>query len=137
MFGPACDGELTLEELLGRLALLAGAGALHAIEGLTPAAVEQIERAAAEIPTEASAQAVRCARGEFGVATIRGGRRTVAAHAVRRGDGLLRSARAHCERAAPLAREVLDATDLLAAQERLHALGVRTELDYERTAGDR
>ena len=37
--------------------------------------------------------------------------------------------------AAPLAREVLDAADLSEAQERLHALGVRTELDYERTAG--
>ena len=30
--GPGCDGELTLEELLGRIALLAGAGALYAIE---------------------------------------------------------------------------------------------------------
>jgi hypothetical protein len=136
VFGPGCDGELTLEELLGRLALVAGAGALHAIEGLTPAAMEQVEQAAAVIPTEASAQAVRCARGEIGVATIRGGRRTVhltpfgAATAYFDPDGALESA-------APLAREVLDAPDLLAAQERLRALGVRTELDYERSAGDR
>lgn len=136
VFGPGCDGELTLEELLGRLALVAGAGALYAIEGLTPAAADQVERAAAVIPTEASAQAVRCARGESGIATIRGGRRTVqltpfgAATVYFDPQGALESA-------ATLAREVLDAPDLLAAQERLHALGVRTELDYERATGDR
>jgi hypothetical protein len=78
---------------------------------------------------------VRCARGEVGLATIRGGRRTVqltpfgAATVYFDPQGAL-------DRAAPLAREVLDTPDLLAAQERLHALGVRTELDYERTAGD-
>jgi hypothetical protein len=135
IFGPGCDGELTLEELLGRLALLAGTGALHAIEGLSPAAVDQVEQAAGLIPTEASAQAVRCARGELGIATIRGGRRTVqltpfgAATVYFDPEGALRSA-------APLAREVLDAPDLIAAQERLRTLGVRTELDYERTAAD-
>ena len=77
VFGPCCDGELTLEELLGRLARWPQPAALLAIEGITPAAADELERAAAEIPTEASAQAVRCARGEIGVATIRGGRRTV------------------------------------------------------------
>jgi hypothetical protein len=34
--------------------------------------------------------------------------------------------------AAPLARAVRDATGLEEANERLHALGVRTELDLER-----
>jgi hypothetical protein len=136
IFGPSCDGELTQEELLGRLALLAGGGALYAIEGLTPAAVDGVARAAAVIPTEASAQAVRCARGEVGVTTIRGGRRTVhlspfgAAIVYFDPAGALKSA-------APLAQEVLDARDLDEAQERLRSLGVRTELDYERAAGDR
>ena len=135
VFGPSCDGELTVEELLGRLALLAGAGGLHAIEGLTEAAVDQVEQAAAAIPTEASAQAVRCARGEVGVATIRGGRRTV--HLTPFGAAIVYfDPQRALESAAPLARAVLDAPDLQAAQDRLHALGVRTELDYERSAGD-
>ena len=135
VFGPGCDGELTLEELLGRLALLAGAGALHAVEGLTPAAVDDVARAAAVIPTEASAQAVRCARGELGIVAIRGGRRSVeltpfgASIVYFDPTGALQSA-------APLAREVLDAGDLQEAQDRLSELGVRTELDYERTAAD-
>ncbi len=136
VFGPSCDGELTLEELLGRLALLAGAGALYAIEGLTPAAVDDVARAAAVIPTEASAQAVRCARGEIGVTTIRGGRRTV--HLTPFGAAIVYFDPAGAlQSAAPLAREVIDAGDLDEAQARLHRLGVRTELDYERTAGDR
>ena len=133
--GPCCDGELTLEELLGRLALLAGAGALHAIEGLTPAAVEQIERAVAEIPTEASAQAVRCARGEIGATTIRSGRRTV--HLTPFGAAAIYfDPEGALEGAAPLARAVIDTADLEEANKRLGTLGVRTELEYERSAGD-
>ncbi len=136
VFGPGCDGELTLEELLGRLALLAASGALHAIEGLTPAALDDVARAAAAIPTEASAQAVRCARGELGLTTIRGGRRTVELTPFGASIVYFDPAAA-LHRAAPLARAVQDAHDLQEAQERLHALGVRTELDYELTAGDR
>jgi hypothetical protein len=136
VFGPGCDGELTIEELLGRLALLAGAGALYGIEGLTPEAVDQIEQAAAAIPTEASAQAVRCARSEVGIAAIRGGRRTV--HLTPLGAATVYfDPEGAVESAAPLAKEVLDTRDLQDAQDRLSALGVRTELDYERTAGDR
>ncbi len=133
VFGPGCDGELTLEELLGRLALLAGAGGLLAIEGITPAAAEAVARAAAMIPTEASAQAVRCARGEFGTTSIRDGRREVQLTPFGATTVYLDPARA-VESAAPLAREVLDAHDLGEAHSRLSALGVHTELDYERGA---
>jgi hypothetical protein len=136
VFGPGCDGELTIEELLGRLAVLAGAGGLYAIEGLTPAVVERVAEAAAVVPTEASAQAVRCARGEIGMATIRGGRRSVPLSPLGAAIVYFDPERA-IGSAAPLARAVLDAPDLDAAQACLHALGVRTELDYERAAGDR
>jgi hypothetical protein len=134
--GPGCDGELTLEELLGRIALLAGAGALYAIEAVTPQTADEIERAVAAIPTEASAQIVRCARGETGLTTIRGGRRSVQLTPFGAAIVYFDAAGA-LESAAPLARAVLDARDLDDAQERLGRLGVRTELDYERTAGDR
>src|SRR6266508_3643369 len=77
VFGPACDGELTADEVLDRLARLAGAGGLVGAESLAPAVADELERACAEIPTEASGQAVRCARGERGVVPIRGGRRKV------------------------------------------------------------
>jgi hypothetical protein len=136
VFGPACDGELTIEELLGRLALLAGDGGLHAVEGLAPAVVDRIAEASAVIPTEASAQAVRCARGELGVTKIRRGRRAVYLTPLGAATVYFDPARA-LESAAPLARAVLDASDLDDAQERLRTMGIRTELEYERTAGDR
>ena len=135
VFGPGCDGELTLEELLGRLALLAGAGALlrdrgpHARRGGPGRARGGGDPDRGQRPGRAV-----CAR-RVGNRDIRGGRRTVqltpfgAATVYFDPQGALESA-------APLARELLDAPDLAAAQERLHALGVRTELDYERAAGD-
>ena len=89
------------------------------------------------MPTEASAQALRCFRGEHGTAEIRGGRRTRAAHAARRDDDLLRRARAAVASAARLAAAVREAAGLEEANETLHGLGVRTELDYEREMVDR
>ena len=135
VFGPGCDGELTLEELLGRLAQLAAAGGLLAVEGMTPAATDDVARAAAVIPTEASAQAVRCARGEVGATTIRNGRRTVHLTPFGATTVYLDPERA-LESAAPLARAVIGARDLEEAQALLTELGVHTELDYERAASD-
>jgi hypothetical protein len=131
VYGPGCDGELTPDEVLERIAELARAGALLGAWGLTEAVAEQIEAAAAVVPTEASLQAVRCARGETGIATIRGGRRTV--HLTPLGALTFffdpAGAVEHC---APLARATREATSIEAAHEALAALGVATELDLER-----
>jgi hypothetical protein len=132
VFGPGCDGELTIDELLDRLARVAGAGGLIGTDGMSPAVADELERASAEIPTEASAQAVRCARGEVGVTTIRGGRREVMLSPL----GALTfymDPTVVTEHVAPLARAVLDAAGLEEANEILHDLGVQTELDYERS----
>src|SRR4051794_25422839 len=64
VYGPGCDGELTPEEVLGRITELQSAGALLGAWGLTPRAGELVTSAAETVPTEASAMAVRCARGE-------------------------------------------------------------------------
>jgi hypothetical protein len=136
VFGPGCDGELTIAELLDRLAEVAAAGGLAGARGLTPAVVARLEDAIAVIPTEASAQAVRCFRGEHGQATIRGGRRIVELSPL----GAMTvyfGASAAVASAARLARAVEGAASLEEANERLRALGVRTELDYERAALDR
>src|SRR4051794_25232029 len=61
----------------GRLVEAApAAGALGALP-LPAAALRRVEAALEHVTTEASAMAVRCARGETGHAAIRGGRRTV------------------------------------------------------------
>jgi hypothetical protein len=83
------------------------------------------------VPTEASAQPLRCFRGETGVTTIRGGRRRVTLSAL----GALTfffSVPVALETAARLASAVRGAPSLEAANDALHALGVRTELDLER-----
>jgi hypothetical protein len=131
VFGAGCDGELTVAEVLERVAEVAAAGALLGAWGLTPAATRRLDEAVAAVPTEASAQALACARGARGTVKIRGGLRTVERTPV----GALTfyfDALATLAAAAPLARAVREAADIEEANDRLHALGLRTELDLER-----
>lgn len=131
VLGAGCDGELTPAEVALRLGELAGAGASLGSWGLTPRACERIEAAAAEVHTEASLQPVRCARGETGRVPIRQGRRTVELTPMGALTHLLDPART-LEAGAPLARAVSGAASIEEARAALQALGVRTELDYER-----
>jgi hypothetical protein len=131
VYGAGCDGELTPAEVLERIGELASLGALLGASGLTPDVAEQIEAAAAAVPTEASLMTVRCARGEVGTVAIRAGRRSVELTPL----GALSfyfDPQAAIREAAPLARAVASAESLDAAQAALAAAGVRTELDLER-----
>jgi hypothetical protein len=133
IFGVGCDGELTPAEVLARLAEVGAGGGLAGARGLTPAVAERLDEAVKVVPTEASAQALRCFRGEIGPATIRQGRRTVELSPA----GALTfyfDPVAAVRSAARLAAAVMDARDLDDANEILHGMGVRTELDYERDA---
>ena len=132
VFGPGCDGELTADEVLARVGELAGVGAWLGTWGLTPAGATELEAAARLVPTEASLQAVRCARGERGEATIRGGRRHVRLGPL----GALTfffDVTPAVGHVAPLARAVREAGDLEQARDILAELGIRSELDYERS----
>jgi hypothetical protein len=132
VFGPCCDGELTIEEILDRLAVLAAAGGLVGVSGITPDIAEELEQAAKLIPTEASAQAIRCARGEMGVVTIRRGRRQVVLSPLGALTFYFDPPTAVAS-VATLAKAVIDARDLEHANDLLHELGVTTELDFERS----
>jgi hypothetical protein len=131
VFGAGCDGELSPDEVLERVAEVATAGGLAGVRGLTPAVAARLEAAAEVVPTEASAQALRCFRGETGSSAIRGGRRSVELTPA----GALTfyfDVAVALGSAARLARAVAGTADLEAANEALHGLGIRTELDYER-----
>jgi hypothetical protein len=133
VFGVGCDGELRPAEVLERLAEVAAAGGFAGARGLTPGAAARLEQAVEAVPTEASAQALRCFHGATGEATIRRGRRTVELSPV----GALTfyfDVTAAVRSAARLAAAVADARDLEHGNEILRGLGVRTELDYERDA---
>jgi len=133
IFGVGCDGELTPAEVLERLAEVAAAGGLAGARGLTPAIAARLAQAVEAVPTEASAQALRCFHGAIGQATIRQGRRTVELSPVGALTFYFDVERA-VGSAARLAAAVMEAEDLDRANELLHALSVRTELDYERDA---
>ena len=133
VFGAGCDGELTPVEVLERIAEVDAAGGGMGVDTLAPAIVGSIEAAAERVPTEASAMAARCARGQTGPVPIRGGRRTVELSAA---GGLVHwfDPERAIASAARLAAAVAGAPDLAAADAALAARGVRTELAYERDA---
>jgi hypothetical protein len=133
VFGIGCDGELAPSEVLERLAEVAAAGGLAGVRGLTEAVVARLDAAVAAIPTEASAQALRCFRGELGETSIRAGRRSVQLSPVGATTVYLDPVAA-VRSAARLAAAVRECPDLESANRVLTALGVRTELDWEREA---
>jgi hypothetical protein len=133
LFGAGCDGELTPEEVRARLEEVAAAGGDLGELALDAAGLLRTEGALAHVVTEASAMGLRCARGETGVVSIRGGRRTVPLTAY--GGRLVAfDPDVAIGSAARLAHAVRDATSLADAQRILTARGVHTELDYEREA---
>jgi hypothetical protein len=133
VFGAGCDGELTLDEVMERVAEVAAAGGLSGVRGLTGRVAERLAEAVEVVPTEASAQAIRCFRGETGTTTIRRGRRSVRLSPLGALTFYLDPV-ATVRSAARLARAVREAGDLEEANDILHSLGVRTELDFEREA---
>lgn len=130
VLGAGCDGELRPAEVLQRIAALARAGAWIGTVGVGPAAADEIERAASVAITEASLLVARCARGEIGETSIRGGRRTVELGPVGALCFMFDIARALPE--LPLVQAVMGAGSIEAGNEALGRLGITTELDYER-----
>ena len=127
VFGAGCDGELTPAEVRERLAEVGTTGQ----EALSPAQLDRVEAVAAAVPTEASAMALRCARGDRGEAPIRQGRRSVALTELGGVVTWFAPLRA-IDTAARLAAAVQDAGSLAQADAILEASGIRTELAYER-----
>lgn len=130
LFGAGCDGELTPDEVLARIAEVAQAGGHLGAWGPGTAQLARLDAAAAQVPTEASTMALRCARGALGSVPIRDGRRTVqltcAGGLVYFFDPLaaLRSA-ARCAQLVAPARSLEEANAILLGR------GIATELERE------
>lgn len=133
VFGIGCDGELTAQEVLERIAEVAAAGGLAGVRGLTGPVASRVEAAVELVPTEASALALRAFRGESGTAEIRRGLRTVELTPVA-ALTVFFDIEAALGSAARLGRAVTGARSLEHANDLLHDLGVRSELDLERDA---
>jgi hypothetical protein len=133
IFGIGCDAELTTDEVLARLAIVAGAGGLCGARGLTGPVADRMEAAIDRINTEASAQAVRAFRGASGQVSIRGGMRTLELSSIAALTFYL-DVDITINTVGRLAQAVSGARDLEEANRALNELGVGTELDYEREA---
>jgi hypothetical protein len=133
VFGAGCDGELAPDEVVARLDEVAAAGGALGDHLPDAETLSRLEAAVEAVPTEASAMALRCARGETGERSIREGRRTVtltpAGGRVFFFDPLVAM-----RSAARLADAVQSASGLEDAQEILEGMGIHTELSYEREA---
>jgi hypothetical protein len=130
--GPGCDGELSVAEVLERTAALGRAGAWLATWGVTPKIADELAAAAEVVTTEASLQVARCARGELGEAQIRGGLRRVELGPAGALILVFEPATAVEAGELPLVRAVADARSIEEGRAKLAAIGVQTELDYER-----
>lgn len=129
-FGLCADGELTLEEVHGRLASLHQAAGYLGAWPLPRDAAEEMERCLKVVPSEASRIPLLAARGERGPVPIRHGTTDAVAHD---GSGLTHYVAPDVFLEwSPLGRAVAATDTLEAANEALHAIGVtRTELDIE------
>lgn len=133
VFGIGCDGELTPDEVLERLDEVDLAEGLLGRLPIDEPVARRLGEAAAAVPTEASALALRAFRGESGRVEIRGGRRSVDLRPLAAETVFFDPAVAAAT-ASRLAAAVRDAPSLEAANDIMRRLGVRTELDYEREA---
>jgi hypothetical protein len=136
IFGIGCDAELTASEVLAQLAVVAAAGGLGGVRGLTAPVADRLEAAMELVRTEASAQAVRAFRGASGVVSIRGGERSFELSTVAASTFYLDVEITYAT-AGRLARAVAGSESLTAANRILNELGVRTELDLETDAAAR
>jgi hypothetical protein len=130
IFGIGCDAELTPDEVLRQLAVVAAEGGFCGSRGLTGPVAERLEGAVAVVPTEASAQAVRAFRGAAGIATIRDGRQSLELTSTAALTFYL-DVEVTVRTVGRLARAVAETDTLNEANSALNALGLRTELDRE------
>ena len=131
MFGYGSDGELTVDEIELALSKLAAAGGLLGAWSLTPKIAAELEEVIKTVATEASAIPVQCFRGAYGEGKIRSDQRKVRLTPL---TALIffMSATVLFDTLAKPAQALLHSSSLDQANNALHAIGIRTELDYER-----
>ncbi|MBI2182348.1 MAG: DUF1152 domain-containing protein [Deltaproteobacteria bacterium] len=131
VFGYGSDGELTVDEIESALSKLAGAGGLLGGWSLTPKVAAELEEVVKTVPTEASAVPVRCFRGAWGESKIRGGQRSVKLTPLTALTFFMSATKLYETLSRP-AQAVRGSASLENANDALRAIGVSTELDFER-----
>ena len=131
MFGYGSDGELTVAEIETALARLAKAGGLLGAWGLTAQMTAELEEVIKTVQTEASAIPLECARGAWGERAMRQDLRKVKLTPLA-GLTFFIAPTVLFETLSRPARAVTGSASLEEANDALHKIGVKSELDLER-----
>ncbi|MSP41451.1 MAG: DUF1152 domain-containing protein [Deltaproteobacteria bacterium] len=131
VFGYGSDGELTVDEIETALSKLAAADGLLGAWSLTAKIARELEEVVKTVPTEASALPIECFRGACGNRDIRRGERHVKLTPLTALTFFMSTGKLYDTLARP-ARALRSSSSLDQANDALHALGIATELDYER-----
>jgi hypothetical protein len=131
VFGYGSDGELTVDEIEAALSCIAGAGGLLGAWSLTPKIATELEQVVKTVPTEASAIPLECFRGVSGTRKIRDGSRNLKLTPLTALTFFMSPTKLYETLSHP-AQAVRQSASLEEANDALHAMGIRTELDYER-----
>ncbi|HEX9786536.1 MAG TPA: DUF1152 domain-containing protein, partial [Candidatus Binatia bacterium] len=134
VFGYGSDGELTTDEIEAALSKLAAAGGLLGAWGLTPKIAAELEEVVKTVPTEASAIPLECFRGAWGQGKIRNEQRGVKLTPLTTLTFFMSAAKLYATLSRP-AQALMNSTSIDEANDALHKLGIRTELDFERGYG--
>lgn len=131
VFGYGSDGEMTTDEIEIAISKVAKAGGLLGAWGLTNKMVSELEHVVQNVPTEASAIPVQCARGAWGEKNIRQDKRRVKLTPLTTLTFFMSPTVVFQTLSRP-ARALKLSASLEAANEALHSIGLKTELDLER-----
>jgi hypothetical protein len=131
VFGYGSDGELTVDEVESALSQLAAAGAWLGTTSLTPHIAAELSDVIKTVSTEASAIPVQCFHGAWGETRIRTDQRSVKLTPLTALIFFVSATKLFQTLSRP-AQAVSQSSSLEAANDALHARGIRTELDLER-----
>ena len=133
VFGYGSDGELTVDEIETALSKIAASGGLLGAWGLTPKIADELEEVVKTVPTEASAIPLQCFRGASGTKKIRDGDRSLKLTPLTTLTFFMAPMKLYETLSRP-AQAVRQSSSLEEANDALHAMGIGTELDYERNS---
>ncbi len=128
---PGADGELSQEEVLERIDVIARSNGLLWVKGVSRSEAELYEELLKQVVTEASSIPLMAYRGRFGEVVIRGGSRRVKVGIMQALSFFIDIDVAY--NLSKTAKAVEGSRTLDEANEALHKIGVRTEYDLEKS----
>ena len=124
---------MTADEIETALSKIPASGGLLGAWGLTPKIAEELEEVVKTVPTEASAIPLQCFRGASGTKKIRDDNRSLKLTPLTALTFFMAPTKLYETLSLP-AQAVRQSSSLEEANDALHAIGIRTELDYERNS---